>query len=694
MAQPAGPVPAFPRMRPAAGGSGLLPAPPPPHLAQPPAALPRPAKRRGVIDLSDSDDDAQWHAFRRHPELRNASDEEPDRAANKGRKAAKQARKKRRVTFDDGYEIVLTDSDDERGDPGSPMQLDRVDYNDNDRFARVRTPILPPEAGPAPRADHAPPPVDAAQPDARAEAVKTIASILPDVSLAHVEALLAAQPACGPANVEAVLEKLFSTEGGYPKEQVPKAAARVSGAKVKKADRKGKRKAVDVTEDEVLEGMAQADEDQEVERGAKQWLELDRRKGGGKAYEEAALVQLYRDFPHFRQADIKRLFSSSGGSFYAPAYLALEQATMQTEDERGFPLRKGGAGGSKIDKGKAKACDEFEKERTWVIRELPRYQLVKKRAAALAKQLEAEIESGAFFECGCCFADTALSQMITCREGCHFCKDCARMNVDTQIGMRKFVLPCMSTSGCASTFPEIEIVKCVSRKTLAALHKIKQEKEVDEAALEGLEKCPFCPFAMIIENEQERLFSCQRDDCRIVSCRQCKKKDHLPATCAEADSDGKLSTVHRVEEAMSNALIRRCPEPGCGEPYIKETGTCNKIRCNKVIAGYQHFRNAGANLPPGATAEAGSTCDLWDDTDKRNFQEVEAARLAAEAEARKANPAVGDADLAQLKMAKPPPPHAKCTTIPGPLIRAGLKCSAEPTNARKPLRWPRGRGTR
>lgn len=48
----------------------------------------------------------------------------------------------------------------------------------------------------------------------------------------------------------------------------------------------------------------------------------------------------------------------------------------------------------------------------------------------------------------------------------------------------------MSTSGCASTFPEIEIVKCVSRKTLAALHKIKQEKEVDEAALEGLEKCP------------------------------------------------------------------------------------------------------------------------------------------------------------------------------------------------------------
>lgn len=33
----------------------------------------------------------------------------------------------------------------------------------------------------------------------------------------------------------------------------------------------------------------------------------------------------------------------------------------------------------------------------------------------------------------------------------------------------------------------------------------------------------FCPFAMIIENPDERLFECQRDDCQVVSCRECKK---------------------------------------------------------------------------------------------------------------------------------------------------------------------------
>jgi len=58
------------------------------------------------------------------------------------------------------------------------------------------------------------------------------------------------------------------------------------------------------------------------------------------------------------------------------------------------------------------------------------------------------------------------------------------------------------------------------------------------------------------------------------------QKDHLPATCAEASDDARLSKFHAVEEAMSAALIRRCPKPGCGEPYVKESSTCNKIVCS------------------------------------------------------------------------------------------------------------------
>lgn len=79
---------------------------------------------------------------------------------------------------------------------------------------------------------------------------------------------------------------------------------------------------------------------------------------------------------------------------------------------------------------------------------------------------------------------------VTCSEGCQFCPDCVRGIADNEIGLRKYVLKCMATDGCDATFPESELVKCLPRKTLGALHKIKQEKEVDEAEIEGLVKCP------------------------------------------------------------------------------------------------------------------------------------------------------------------------------------------------------------
>lgn len=48
----------------------------------------------------------------------------------------------------------------------------------------------------------------------------------------------------------------------------------------------------------------------------------------------------------------------------------------------------------------------------------------------------------------------------------------------------------MSTDGCKASFPESEAVKFLPATTLAALHKIRQEKEVDLAEIDGLAKCP------------------------------------------------------------------------------------------------------------------------------------------------------------------------------------------------------------
>ncbi|GAA5965119.1 hypothetical protein JCM3765_004865 [Sporobolomyces pararoseus] len=476
------------------------------------------------------------------------------------------------------------------------------------------------------------------------EAINTVCSIIPDVAQSHVRELLR----FGSSTVEMVIESLLS-DPNYPKKDQPSVGR--------------EREAAPDDGDEDLE--------EDVQKEGKTWLEVESRKPLGRDYEFAALSQLYVDFPTIQQANLKRFFSENS-NFYAPTFLFAKKALEQTEAERGFKLMVSGK--PRASKGKGKVDEELEKEKKWLVENVGRFQNAQLRAQQLAKQLQDEIDAGHYFECGCCFGDTAFSQIVICSEGCQFCKDCSLMNAETQIGMRKFILPCMSTSGCQATFPDSEIVKFLPRKSRDALHKIRQEKEIDLAGLEFLEKCPFCPFAYIIENEQERLFQCQRPECGVVSCRQCKKKDHLPKTCQEVSDDAKINAVHQVEEAMSSALIRKCPQ--CSEPYIKENDSCNKIRCascatlscyvcSKIITGYEHFANAGSNAPNGS--EAGATCPLWDDTGRRNYEEVEAARLAAEKLA-KDHPAVSQEELDRLKADAPPPPPARLAHLPPPVV--------------------------
>lgn len=173
---------------------------------------------------------------------------------------------------------------------------------------------------------------------------------------------------------------------------------------------------------------------------------------------------------------------------------------------------------------------------------------------------------------------------------------------------------------------------------LRSLHRLVQQKHIKESGLE-LDSCPFCDFSICIENPDEKLFVCQNDDCAVVSCRNCKREEHLPKSCegmpqtarivaqspdtaltalhslvrfvicAEMAKDNKLDfrvraslvesipvsattpadplsaarllsvAQHLVEEEMTKALIRICPNPTCKKPAVKEAG-CNKMSCN------------------------------------------------------------------------------------------------------------------
>lgn len=107
----------------------------------------------------------------------------------------------------------------------------------------------------------------------------------------------------------------------------------------------------------------------------------------------------------------------------------------------------------------------------------------------------------------------------------------------------------MDTSGCQSAFAEAELSRLLSPKSLELYYRLRLAKELEEAAIEGLENCPYCPWAVVIDNPYEKLFRCLNDDCLKVSCRGCKEavsptlsdlglwgvmltgKEHLPKSC-------------------------------------------------------------------------------------------------------------------------------------------------------------------
>ncbi|KAI9031991.1 hypothetical protein DFJ74DRAFT_592509, partial [Hyaloraphidium curvatum] len=262
-------------------------------------------------------------------------------------------------------------------------------------------------------------------------------------------------------------------------------------------------------------------------------------------------------------------------------------------------------------------------------------------------------DGGPELECGCCFAAYPARETARCEAGHAFCLDCARRHAEELIGARKPTIACMSTDegGCAEVFPRREMRRFLGPKTMEGWEKMMQQEEIRKAGIEGLVDCPFCYFAIILEDdlgEAVTLFHCLNPACSVVSCRLCRKPNHLPKRCGEEERDRALNVQHTVEEAMTEALVRSCPN--CpGSRFFKVDG-CNKMTCptcraticyvcRQVIPGYQHFSH-GADGKPNPDSK--NRCPLWDDTVRGDALAVNEAAQRALEEAKKLDPAVGE----------------------------------------------------
>ncbi|KAI8610261.1 hypothetical protein BC830DRAFT_1167712 [Chytriomyces sp. MP71] len=286
--------------------------------------------------------------------------------------------------------------------------------------------------------------------------------------------------------------------------------------------------------------------------------------------------------------------------------------------------------------------------------------------SSAATNAEEEEDAGDYgIECGCCYCEYQLTKMTQCNDGHLFCLECARRAAENLIGLRKTDLHCLDTSGCKFLFPRSEMERFLNPQVLAGYDRLCQEESLRVAEIAGLTSCPFCDYAVIIVTDPkvDKLFNCENVECMVISCRLCKRKNHIPQTCEEVSKDDALSVRHKIEEAMTEALLRKCPK--CANQYFKEDG-CNKMQCprchtlqcyvcKEVIIGYDHFATN-----PSGQVQNGKACPLWEDTAKRNSDEIERAAQAALAEAKTLNPAVNEAELKlDVSAAAPPAPDAQ-----------------------------------
>ncbi|PGH06991.1 hypothetical protein GX51_02030 [Blastomyces parvus] len=278
----------------------------------------------------------------------------------------------------------------------------------------------------------------------------------------------------------------------------------------------------------------------------------------------------------------------------------------------------------------------------------------RRREKALGKW-EAEKEAvciaqGNVMECQCCYTDVPIIHMIPCAgENIHFfCRECVRSTAKSQIGVMKYEVNCMDISGCGASFDKQILAKVLGEPLMKKLEQLQQRDEIARAELEGLHDCPFCDFKAICPPIEmgDCQFYCQNPACRKVSCRRCGLEAHAPKTCEQAN-DKNTPARQKIEEAMSEALIRTCPNPKCKVKIIKEDGcnkmTCVKCRsvmcyvCKKAITeeGYRHFGKRPNN------------CPLHDDrSNARHFEEVSSAHTKAIEELKKANPQLNIEELA------------------------------------------------
>lgn len=365
-------------------------------------------------------------------------------------------------------------------------------------------------------------------------------------------------------------------------------------------------------------------------------------------YMELALVYLQNAFPYVGLGHIRGVLGSNS-NHYLPSLRLLE-----AEFPEGAPPPKKRR---RKKKGKSKVLKtwrppvpvpEWPSERFYTELAYSRQEKEVTAARLLvarerARRMESARREGRLVECGCCFNDDNLAEdMLECSRGHAFCKECIRRTANEVIGAGKVGVGCLLMDGCKGRFPLAALADALPPAVFNGYTRRLQTKEIEEAGLEGLEKCPFCDYAVIMESDSNSILTCRNPDCGRQSCRKCKEAAHIPLRCDEVERKSERDMRTYVEDQMSDALLRQCWK--CKRRFFKTEG-CNHMTCS---CGAEMCYQCGARLKKGKYMEhfrKEMPCKLTIDTKKFNEKRVKAAHKDALFEYKMLHPELVDVKL-------------------------------------------------
>lgn len=455
------------------------------------------------------------------------------------------------------------------------------------------------------------------------DCLQLVLEIFPDVSHEHVLQLYGSfEAVSGKTKRDNIIEKLVS-DSAYPKQE-------------KQMHKKRKR--------------AASTDDSDVQR----WEKQDREVAPG--YLKGTMQAILKvEYPEMTVKYINETFALEKHLYQA--YVALA-AAKDDPDPLKRKLNKGRpsirhfttADAMATNSGWPPLVEELAAARKCVQDIRAKKALEDEKKKEEAENLKLAMERGETAECSACFDDLPMNRQVHC-DGltAHFtCYDCITAYIKSEVGESRCRLLC--PAGCGAGFVPNQLNLLEDKTLLEKFAELEQEKAIRDAGLEDLEECPFCDYKAILPPiEEDFEFRCANPECEQVSCRRCKSISHIPMSCEQNAKENKISSRHKIEEAMTAAMIRSCNR--CKKHFIKEYG-CNKMTCpscrnmqcyccSETLKDYEHFDQA----PLGRSRRNGKKCPLYDDVEVRHEREVKEAEEAAKKQLMEDNPDLHAEDL-------------------------------------------------